>query len=364
MKKILVFIPDLRKPGGVANYYKTIRRHLDSDIDYFVRGPKLNSILPVPLAYLFDYYRFFFHLLFRRCDLYVLNTSFAKSGTFRDSIFILLLRIFKRRFIVFFRGWDKEWEINVERNSLYQKFPLSVFKHAKSVIVLADEFKCVLQRWGFEQYIYTETTVVDDQFVGISDARESLQNDEILSFLYMARVERNKGIFDAIDFFELFSATYSHLRTVFYIAGDGSALEEAKAYVKNWNITNIAFLGHVNGVDKYSALQNADIFLFPSNHGEGMPNSVLEAMACGCFIVTTQVGGIKDFFVAENMGLVWSKEKSMRSLSSDLYSSVCDRERLRKVCDYNQEYAAKNFLSNVVSQRLMAIFGENLRNND
>ncbi len=61
------------------------------------------------------------------------------------------------------------------------------------------------------------------------------------------------------------------------------------------------FLGHVSGAAKTQAFRAADIYLFTSL-AEGMPNSVLEAMAFGLPIVTRPVGGIRDFFEDGRMG--------------------------------------------------------------
>jgi glycosyltransferase involved in cell wall biosynthesis len=47
-------------------------------------------------------------------------------------------------------------------------------------------------------------------------------------------------------------------------------------------------------------LFDCDIFFFPF-YGEGMPISVLEAMAFSMPVITRNVGGIKDFFINGEM---------------------------------------------------------------
>ena len=88
----------------------------------------------------------------------------------------------------------------------------------------------------------------------------------------------------------------------FETAGTGGELEAARKYVAGKRIRNVNFLDWITGEQKARALHDADVYLLASYHGEGMPNSLLEAMACGLSIITTDVGGIKDFFEPEKMG--------------------------------------------------------------
>jgi N-acetylgalactosamine-N,N'-diacetylbacillosaminyl-diphospho-undecaprenol 4-alpha-N-acetylgalactosaminyltransferase len=70
-----------------------------------------------------------------------------------------------------------------------------------------------------------------------------------------------------------------------YILGDGYLRESLEQLVKELDLTDrVLFLGFDNNPFKY--LKAADLFLFGSNH-EGFPNVLLEAMACGLPIVST-----------------------------------------------------------------------------
>jgi glycosyltransferase involved in cell wall biosynthesis len=65
----------------------------------------------------------------------------------------------------------------------------------------------------------------------------------------------------------------------------------------------VEFRGWVDENQKREALAEADLFVFPS-HREGMPNSVIEAMAAGLPIVATPVGGIPCMVESGRNGLL------------------------------------------------------------
>ena len=109
----------------------------------------------------------------------------------------------------------------------------------------------------------------------------------------------DKGILIALRTFELANKEFNNL--LLTIAGDGPDLEYAKQYIIDNNIKNVQFIGRVDGDEKINALKSSDIYLFPS-YTEGMPISLLEAMLFGNVIITSDVGGIKDFFEQGKMG--------------------------------------------------------------
>ena len=93
--KTLFLVPELAKPGGVANYYLSMEKSLKDKVGakYFVRGSRKGSNVASQIfIYLIDYFRFCLEVIFGNYNVFVVNTSFGKSGCLRDSVFILILR--------------------------------------------------------------------------------------------------------------------------------------------------------------------------------------------------------------------------------------------------------------------------------
>lgn len=88
------------------------------------------------------------------------------------------------------------------------------------------------------------------------------------------------------------------------IIGEGSEEAKLKRLVDRLGISaRVRFLGHIeheNLAEYYSA---ADVLILASS-GEGMPNVVLEAMACGTPAIATAVGGIPEVISTPEAGLL------------------------------------------------------------
>ncbi|MCL6260428.1 glycosyltransferase family 4 protein [Aquiflexum sp. TKW24L] len=365
--KVLILTPYFDKPGGVAVYFSSLKKVMGNNYEFFFRGNKSTIKSPkVIFQYFRDYSRFLIQLISNQYDIYLINTSFATTGCTRDQIYIQILKLLNKRIVVFFHGWDKDYELKTDLYNQSSLYPLKSFKKADALIVLASEFKAKLISWGFDQKIYLETTVVDSLLTnGLFPKKSWDETDDLpLIFLFMARVEKEKGVFEAVNLFQELQTQLPEKKIIFKIAGSGSILDALREYVKLKGIQNVEFLGYLSGEKKKEVFSSSNIFLFPSMHGEGMPISLLEAMAFGLPLITSTVGGVKDFFVEGKMGL---SIKPSEILSNDTISKVkkllLDTEALNKISNYNYHFAKENFYTNKVAKRLEIILKDTLSSN-
>jgi hypothetical protein len=108
----LFLVPSLSSKGGVSNYYSIIRDNILIPNEYFCRGVKIQDSKLSKFKYLFsapfDFIRFFRKLKSGRYPVVILNTSFGKTGLWRDWVFIKIIRKCKLKYVVFFRGIDEK----------------------------------------------------------------------------------------------------------------------------------------------------------------------------------------------------------------------------------------------------------------
>ena len=67
-------------------------------------------------------------------------------------------------------------------------------------------------------------------------------------------------------------------------------------------------MGQVTFEEVVSLLKVSDIFCLPSV-SEGMPTSVMEAIACHNFVITTERGGAKEIIADDSYGIILENNK-------------------------------------------------------
>jgi glycosyltransferase involved in cell wall biosynthesis len=87
------------------------------------------------------------------------------------------------------------------------------------------------------------------------------------------------------------------------IVGDGPYRDRLDAMVERLGIgDSLRFVGHQENVTEW--LNALDVFTLPSWGDEGVPQAIMQAMACGKAVVSTPVGAITEAVVADRTGLI------------------------------------------------------------
>lgn len=343
--KILINTPELSLSGGVANHYRGLLPFWKMNVHYnYIGGRnKIPGILILP----YDFVKFFFICLFGKYDLVVLNPSLGLTALKRDAVFLKIATFTKKKTIVFWHGWSPDVAkiINNNPNSFTKKYKL-----ARLHLVLSSSFKNDLIKWGITSPIFLTTTKVDDRLL-TNFTIQKKQNQEF-TILFLTRIEVYKGIFIVLEACKQFLHQDSKIKLV--IAGDGSQLDAAKEFVSNNNLCNVSFLGNLKGQQLIQAFKNANLYILPS-YSEGMPTSVLEAMAFGLPIITRPVGGLNDFFEDSKMGFLVESLDS-NDFSEKIKYCINNNQLMDEISFYNYNYARRHFLGSQVAEKLEKIF--------
>lgn len=366
--KTLVLIPDLKHKGGVTNYYRCLALNKNPTIDYFYvntlatdpgsNAGTANGFNAVKKAiYVIPKYLKFLTIA-HKYQLMHINPSMDFNSFFRDLGFIYLSKIMRKKVIVFYRGWEDEFEKKVKNNIFLNFLFNSSYAKSNCFIVLGNTFKEKLINLGVnpEKTFYIETTIADSDFINDLELdKKSKSFDNQINLLFIARILKEKGIYIAIDAAAKCNAATTDRKVKLYIAGDGEELENAKRYVKLKGFTNIEFVGYAMNDIKKDVLLKCHIMLFPTYYREGLPNSILEGMLYGMPIVSRVIAGIPDVVEQGKNGYL------TESLDSDIFADYCcqiinDKALYDTMAKNNSDKAKKLFITEVVKNRLINIY--------
>ena len=352
--KCLLTVRDLspdKKVGGVGNYYRGLKNEFKNEIEYHFIGKRYKDHKNISLRLAGDYISLWGKL--KSVNVLVVNPSLNSNCIFRDGISTILAKLRGKKYIVFFRGWAQDVELKVEQSYLLKKWLQTTFLNADHIIVLSSNFKKKIIEWGYKGSVSIETTVVDEKL--LTDFTLNYKKREDNKILFLSRIEKVKGIFEALEAVNILMEKNRDIQ--FTIAGNGSSYEDLKTHISTLDTDRITLKGYVKGEEKAGCFSSANMFLFPSVHGEGMPNSILEAMAFGLPVLTTRVGGIPDFFEEGKMGLFLDSREPEHIAEKIEY--LLDRpELMKEMGEYNYNYAKEHFYANKVAARLEKIIDD------
>ena len=339
--KILINTPYLHLLGGVANHYLGLRDYWHEDVKYNTIGKRNSKQGFGKLWIIYDIIKFIFQILAFKPNVILLNPSLGKSAVYRDFLFLKIAKLFGRKTVMFFHGFNKD---NIKNIGIeYLKNNLN---KSDGVIVLAKEFEEIIRSWGVVIPIHLTSTKVDDKLLKSFDINQ--RNSEVSSILFLSRITKEKGIYTVLDAYEVLLQKYPYL--TLKVVGDGDELPNVRKYAENKALKGVRFTGALTGMDLIKKFKDGDLYFFPTFHAEGMPTSVLEAMAFGLPVITRPVGGLVDFFTNDMGRMIDSFE------AKDFIPAIEDYLQNPDLCKstslFNHQYAKENFLASEVASKL------------
>jgi len=286
-----------------------------------------------------------------RIDACVLHIYFGQIAVH----LLPLIRAWKKPSIVSFHGADVTVEMN---KPAYRQATREMLAAAKLVLVRSESLRRALTELGCDE------TKIALQRTGIPleefPFRErSFPQDDGWRLVQAGRLIEKKGLPVTLNAFAVFLDRYPNATLT--IAGEGPLLDELQKLTRELNIEErVSFTGFVSQEQLREIYYRSHIFLHPSQIGrdgnqEGVPNSMLEAMASGLPVFATEHGGIPEAIENAVSGVL-VPEHDHEALSRALLSATQDLIFLSRIARSAAEVVRKNFDLRTQAQRLDDIY--------
>lgn len=146
--------------------------------------------------------------------------------------------------------------------------------------------------------------------------------------LYIGALDPRKGIEEIVDAYERIAAKYDISLVI--VGKEEIQFSETLLRLKKQEENHrVIFTGYVTDAEKRALYSMAEIFLFPT-HYEGFGIPVLEAMACGCPVITTNVSSLPEVAGEAACYITPKAPEMLEEAISRILDSAALREEMRK----------------------------------
>jgi colanic acid/amylovoran biosynthesis glycosyltransferase len=266
-----------------------------------------------------------------------------------------LIRAWKNPSIVSFHGADVMVDMN---KPAYREATLQMLDAVTLVLVRSESLRRALVDLGCHpEKIKIQRTGIPLQEFPIRD--RAVPNNGEWQFVQAGRLIEKKGLPVTLRAFSTFLKQYPN--AMLTIAGEGPLLPELQKFAGELGITDrVSFTGFVSQEQLREIYYRSHIFLHPSQTGrdgnqEGIPNSMLEAMATGLPVFATEHGGIPEA-IENGVNGVLVPERHDEALARALLSAAQDPGFLSRIGHAGSNAVRKIFDLSTQAQRLEEIY--------
>jgi glycosyltransferase involved in cell wall biosynthesis len=137
------------------------------------------------------------------------------------------------------------------------------------------------------------------------------------------------------------------------MAGSGPQQENLASMINDLELQdNVSMLGHVPNVPEL--LQALDVFVLTSDSGEGVPQSVMQALLMKTAVVSTDAGSTKD--LCHNNNFILIDKDSQEELNEACNKLVNGQDLRNQYSSNSRSYVLDNFSKVRMTEKIMKVY--------
>lgn len=276
-----------------------------------------------------------FYLIKEQPKLMHLNTSCSRRGIYRDFLCAVFAKMFGKPIVL-------HCHCNVNDQLGNDKYAVSCFQKLCNLCS-----RVLLLNKSSKEYVYglsnTETAIMPNFISADFISHGKIINNSIKRIVYVGQVRTSKGVDSIIE------VAKNNKKILFDLVGPLTSEYDEVALRR---IENIVLHGAQNKEYIKNILDKADIFLFPTK-SEGFSLALLEAMARGLPVITTDVGANKDMI--EDYGGLIIPVNDSNAIDAAI-ERLSDKNIREQMSNFNVVKVERNYTIDIVMQRLTDLY--------
>lgn len=173
---------------------------------------------------------------------------------------------------------------------------------------------------------------------------------DVVVYLFMGRINKDKGIFDLADAFRKALKTNGNIFLLIVGYDEGNCINEVTNIISSEN--HFKYFGPTREPEKL--MQVGDVFCLPS-YREGFGTSIIEASSCGLGIICSDTYGLRDTIIDNKTGLRY-KTGNVEELTKKIQTLSSNIDLVRFFGENGFDYVTKNFSASFVSNEWLKFY--------
>jgi len=277
----------------------------------------------------------------------------------RDAWFTIFAWIMRRRIVLHSHDGYLP-EVYSRASPMRRRFMQWVYNRADTLVVISETWQRFFTVWGLECPIEVVYNPLDNRMLRMIQHGET-PNGNPWTAVFVGAICRDKGAYDLLDAAQTVLQKRPDIR--FRLIGPGRFPGEWDGVLRErekMGLTEkVEMPGAMSGQALADAYTSSNVFVLPT-YKEGMPVVLLEAMAAGLPVITTDVGGIPDV-IDEGVNGYLITPGDTDTLASKILEIAEHPERTTKMRHDNVEKVVANYLEPAVAERVAEVYRKVLK---
>ncbi len=237
---------------------------------------------------------------------------------------------------------------------------------ASFVITCTEYNRTFLNKLTKGQYaakLYTIYHGIDISRWKKSEIPNSGNKNDNIEIVSVARLVEKKGLIYLLKAIRLLTGNGTKIHCI--IIGNGPLQKQLKRFIIKNNLTHCVHLkGLISQKEVKQQVAGSDIFVLPcimakNGDRDGLPNVLLEAIAMGIPVISTNISAISELIENGKTGLL-VPEKNETALADAILRLNNDIQLYTRITDNGKRKVKENFDIEISTNKLVAVFEKNI----
>lgn len=279
-------------------------------------------------------------LIFFRPDLIYFETAVKGFAFYRDSFYVLLCKLFRKKIVFAFHG--KGIKKFMGKSNFKIKYYKFIFRKTKAILLSSLLYNDVSSFLKKENVYYLGNGLIDELKKGdLEKIKKNKFNSKKLKLLYLSNMIKEKGALDVLEICDYLKNKKINFECSFVGKFDNENFEEEfNSELKRLKLEKKCFyLGPKYGEEKKDLFLNFDFLIFPTQYKtECYPVVILEAFMCGVYVYSYDNGAIKEIISKDFLGKVFPMGEFEKIAKDLIKKKSINRLKIREYFMNNFEF--------------------------